>query len=59
MSAWDYTSNHNENGDKKKNRWHRYDKNRPKSRYGHKYSKYKTCLIMIMFICTKQQLCNI
>ena len=29
---------------KMKNRSHRYDINRPKSRRGHKYSKYKKCL---------------
>ena len=27
---------------KKKNRSHRYDINRPRSRHGHKYSKYKS-----------------
>ena len=35
------------------------DINRPRSRYGHKYSKYKTCLCMIMIICIKQNLSNI
>ena len=29
------------------------------SRHGHKYSKYKKYLIMIMLICTKERLCNI
>ena len=32
-----------------KNRSHRYDINIPRSRYGHKYSKYKELLSMIMF----------
>ena len=45
---------------KKKNRSHRYDINRPRSRHGDKYSKYKTyCSSMIMMICIKQQLSNI
>ena len=44
---------------KKKNRSHRYDTNRPRSRHGHKYSKYKTCLSMIMLICIKQHISNI
>ena len=29
---------------KKKKISHRYNINRPRSRHGHKYSKYKTCL---------------
>ena len=44
---------------KMKNRSHRYDINRPRSRHGHKYSKYKKCLNMMMLICIKQQLSNI
>ena len=44
---------------KKKNRSHRYDINRPRSRHGHKYSKYKKCLSMMMLICIKQHLSNI
>ena len=27
-----------------KNKLHRYDTNRSRSRHGHKYSKYKNCL---------------
>ena len=42
-----------------KNRSHRYDINRPRSRYGHKYSKYKKYFSMKMFICIKQHLSNI
>ena len=44
---------------KKKNRSLRYDINRPKSRNGHKYTKYKTYLSMIMIIRIKQHLSNI
>ena len=33
---------------KMKNRSHRYDINRPKSRHGHKYNKYKNCLGMMI-----------
>ena len=33
-----------------KNRSHRYDVNRTSSRYGHKYSKSKKCLTLMMFI---------
>ena len=42
-----------------KKRSHRYDINRPRSRHGHKYSKYKKCLSMMMLICIKQHLSNI
>ena len=44
---------------KMKNRLHRYDINRPRSRNEHKYNGYKKCLIMIMLLCTKQHLGNI
>ena len=36
-----------------KNRSLRYNINRPRSRHGHKYSKYKKCLSMVMLICIK------
>ena len=47
-----------------KNRSHRSDINRPTSRHGRKYSKYKKCLGIIMLILTimlyiKQNLGNI
>ena len=38
------------------NRSHRYSINRPRSRHGHKYSKYKKCLSMMMLIRIKQHL---
>ena len=44
---------------KKKNISHRYDINRPRSRHGHKCSKYETCLSIIMIICIKQHLSNL
>ena len=44
---------------KMKNRSSRYDINRPRRRHGHKYTKYKTCLDIMMVICIKQQLSNI
>ena len=44
---------------KMRNRSHRYEINRPRSRNGHKYGKYKKCLSIIMLICIKQQLSNI
>ena len=42
--------NHNEHGGKKEKMKHKYDMNGP---------KYKMFLIMIILICTKQQLSNI
>ena len=42
-----------------KNRSHRYDINRPRSRNEHKYSKYKKCLHVMMLKCIKQHLSNI
>ena len=42
-----------------KNRSHRYDMNKPRSRHGHKYSKNKKCLTVMMLICIKQHLSNI
>ena len=44
---------------KMKNRSHRYDINRPRSRHGHKYTKYKICLSIMMAICIKQNLSKI
>ena len=37
----------------------RYDMNRPSPRHGHKYTKYKMCLSIMMVICIKQHLSNI
>ena len=42
-----------------KNRSQRYDINRPRSRHGHKYAKYKICLSITMVICIKLYLSNI
>ena len=39
-----------------KNRSYRYDINRPRPRHGHKYTKYKMCLNIMMVICIKQHL---
>ena len=44
---------------KMKNRWHRYDINRPSPRHEHKYTKYKMCLSLMTVICIKQHLNNI
>ena len=52
------TINHNENVDQMKNRSHRYNINRPSSRHGHKYRRYRKCLSMMMLICIKQHLSN-
>ena len=38
---------------KMKNASHKYNINRPRSRQGHKYSKYKKCP-SVMVICIKQ-----
>ena len=37
-----------------KNRSIRYDINRPRPRHGHKYTKYRIRLSIMMVICTKQ-----
>ena len=44
---------------KMKNRSHRYDINRPRPRHGHKYTKYKLCLSIMMVYCIKQHPSNI
>ena len=36
---------------KMRKRSHRYDINKPSSRHGHKYSKYKKCLSITMLKC--------
>ena len=59
LYSWDYTIDHNENEDGMKNRLHRFDMNRPRPRYRHKYTKYKFFLSMMMFICIRQHLSNI
>ena len=42
-----------------KNRSHRYVLNRPRPKHGHRYTKYKMCLIIMMVIDIKQHLSNI
>ena len=42
-----------------KNRSHRYDKNKPRSRHGHKYTTNKMCPSIMMVICIKQHLSNV
>ena len=42
-----------------KNRSNRYDINRLMPRHGYKYTKYKTCLSIMMVICIKEHLSNI
>ena len=37
----------------------RYDINRPRPRHGHKFSKYKNCLSIMVLICIKQYLSNV
>ena len=36
---------------KMRNRSHRYDIKSPRSRHGHKYRKYKKCLIIVVLTC--------
>ena len=38
---------------------HRCDINRTRSRHGHKYTKNKMCLSMMMVMCSKQHVSNI
>ena len=42
-----------------KNRSFRYDINRLRPGHGHKYTKYKMSLIMMMVTCIKQRISNI
>ena len=44
---------------KMKNISHRYDINKPRSGHGHKYTKCKMCLSMMMIVYPKQHLSNI
>ena len=44
---------------KMKNTSYRYDINRPRPRHGHKYTKHKMCLNIMVAICTEQHLSNI
>ena len=39
---------------KMKNGSHRYEINRTRPKHGHRYTKYKMCLSMIMVMCNKQ-----
>ena len=41
------------------NRSQRYDINRHRPRHGHKYTKYKMWLSIMMVICIKQHLSNV
>ena len=47
----DYAINYTENKMKMKNRSHRYNINRPRSRNEYKDYKYKNCHTMMMLIC--------
>ena len=42
-----------------KNTSHRYYINRPRPRHGHKYTKYKMSLSIMLVICIKQHLSKI
>ena len=44
---------------KMKNRPQKYDINRPKARHGHKYTKDKMCISLMMVIYIKQHVSNI
>ena len=44
---------------KRKNRSHRYDINRPRPRQGHRCTKYRMCIIILMVTCIKQLTSNI
>ena len=44
---------------KRKNTSDRYDTIRPRPRHGHKYTKYKICLSIMMGVCIKHHLSNI
>ena len=44
---------------KVRNELHIYDTNRPRPKHGHKFTKYKMCLRIMMLICIKQHLRNI
>ena len=51
--------NDNSTQPKIKNRSHRSDINRPRLRHGHRYTKYKLYLSIMMVIYIKQHLSNI
>ena len=38
---------------------HRSDRNKPRPRHGHRYTKYKVCFSLMMIVYTKQHLSNI
>ena len=42
-----------------KNRSQRYDINKLRPRQGHKHTKYKMCVSMMMIVCIKKHLNNI
>ena len=42
-----------------KNRPQKYDINRPRARHGHKYTKDKMCISLMMVIYIKQHVSNI
>ena len=54
LCSWDYAINHNEN-DNENEKWKiaRCGINTPRSRRGCKYSKYITCITMMMLMFVK------
>ena len=51
--------NCDENDSKMKNGSHRYNINGTTPRHGHKYTKHRMCLSMMMVMCNKKHLSNI
>ena len=59
LFKWGYVINGNENEAENENRSSRQDINRPRRRHGHKYTKCKMCLSVIMVICINTHLSHI
>ena len=54
-----YVINDNENEAENEKKIAQIQNNRPRSRNGHKYTKYQMCQSITMTMCIKQQLSNI
>ena len=57
--SWNYAINDIKNGDKNEKQTHRCNINRLKARHGHKYSKYKKYIRMMMLRRFKEHFSNI
>ena len=59
LLKWGYMINNKGNAAENEKKAHKDNINRPRARHGHKYTKYKMCICVMIVICIKQHPSNI